>query len=754
MADVPTQFFRGLGASEKSPKSTSFSSWHELLKNPNESDHYCQEFATYEREVANNLGYFAISKTRFIKTNSQEYLITSTSPLALLIYWAFYCNTFIKAIFLAFLVADYFGPVVFLDKIAALDYILCVGIVLCGLSVWYLRYPLHEILSAVWKIENSIMKNLGCVKELKSKVERHHRATVWIHLGIVWIGCTCLGIQFYADPKYCAFTYSAFEMDTWWLKIIFCAHEFFFMMTPWNVNVATTSLCTIEGVSLANLINGMTESLNSLYKNEPENLQRLSGKMYLNPKKISPGTEYNIERLIFDYKQLILISDRFNEWVAYKVLAVHGCSYCQFISDVFVAIQVLKLPGTGFMDVWFYLEDCLAGVYMIYRAYSCMSLVSTASKKFLRALQEYLLFNNPHRRLHVVMAVCQHVSGTAVQFPILEFLDKIGVTLYLLMYGVVALSFTIWFSRYPLFEILAQNWMIGNSVFKSLGHPSKLKQRIDESHQSTVWIHLTISWIGCFCYLVQYYADPKYCSWTYAFIKEENWILFIIFGIHEFMVMFHAWNLMVSSNSLLTFQASFFTNIIEEMTKTVEKICVRKERTKYIRSGNQRVGKVLETKSVSFGTDYSIDNLIRDYKSLMLISNQLNQSLSYKTIFLHACGYCQFIADVFLAVQILRLPGTGVMDIWFFIEDSIASMFMIYRVYKFMSKVNPASQDFLNALDYYISFPNSERIRLRRIIKTLRNVSMKIGPCSVVPATVLSAMDLLSSYYIVVALWK
>ncbi|CAL8068454.1 unnamed protein product [Orchesella dallaii] len=154
---------------------------------------------------------------------------------------------------------------------------------------------------------------------------------------------------------------------------------------------------------------------------------------------------------------------------------------------------------------------------------------------------------------------------------------------------------------------------------------------------------------------------------------------------------------------------------------------------------------------------YSIDAIISDYKKLKLICDQQNQFLSYRTLFLHGCGYLQFIADVFLAVQVLRLDGTGIMDIWFFIEDSLSSMYMIYRVYNNMSKVSPASENFFSVLKRHLSYPNrsaSEQKRLIKVTRTLRMVKIRVGPCIVVPATVLGAMDALSSYYIVVALWK
>lgn len=72
----------------------------------------------------------------------------------------------------------------------------------------------------------------------------------------------------------------------------------------------------------------------------------------LHARKVAPSTEYCIDTILRDYRQLMLVCDRFNESVAYKTLFLHICGGSQFVSDVFAATHVLRLPGTGFMDVW------------------------------------------------------------------------------------------------------------------------------------------------------------------------------------------------------------------------------------------------------------------------------------------------------------------------------------------------------------------------------------------------------------------
>lgn len=63
-------------------------------------------------------------------------------------------------------------------------------------------------------------------------------------------------------------------------------------------------------------------------------------------------TDPLVNDMLFYYKQLMLVNSLYNSWVGYKMVFLHICGYCQFISDVFVAVQVLRLNGTGIQDIW------------------------------------------------------------------------------------------------------------------------------------------------------------------------------------------------------------------------------------------------------------------------------------------------------------------------------------------------------------------------------------------------------------------
>lgn len=104
------------------------------------------EFVQFQRTIANKLGHFAITLTSFNKDSFGNYSIKKTSTFLHIWFWGFVINNFIKAIFLCFLVIEYFGPIGLLDKIAALDYILCFTLGALGTLIWGYTYPLHGMM--------------------------------------------------------------------------------------------------------------------------------------------------------------------------------------------------------------------------------------------------------------------------------------------------------------------------------------------------------------------------------------------------------------------------------------------------------------------------------------------------------------------------------------------------------------------------------------------------------------------------------
>lgn len=78
----------------------------------------------------------------------------------------------------------------------------------------------------------------------------------------------------------------------------------------------------------------------------------------------------------------------------------------------------------------------------------------------------------------------------------------------------------------------------------------------------------------------------------------------------------------------------------------------------------------------------------------------------------------------------------------------------MYRAYKFMSRVPAQSENFLLSLSEHLKYCSSEkRKRLRKTIKTLKVVTLRVGPIVITPNSVISAMDTFGQHYVCVALW-
>ncbi len=108
------------------------------------------------------------------------------------------------------------------------------------------------------------------------------------------------------------------------------------MVYAWTLAASLHALCTFETVILANLFEEMTSTVNSLHK-------RLAND--------SEDQRYTLDKLIFNYKQITIATDRLNDWIAYNVLVFNFVSFFQLLSDVYVAIHILRAGG-NLEDIW------------------------------------------------------------------------------------------------------------------------------------------------------------------------------------------------------------------------------------------------------------------------------------------------------------------------------------------------------------------------------------------------------------------
>lgn len=79
--------------------------------------------------------------------------------------------------------------------------------------------------------------------------------------------------------------------------------------------------------------------------------------------------------------------------------------------------------------------------------------------------------------------------------------------------------------------------------------------------------------------------------------------------------------------------------------------------------------------------------------------------------------------------------------------------FMLLRVYHFMGMVSDSAEMFLASFNEYLTFQNPKRMYLRKVARTLKIVTLKVGPCEVWPESVLAVLDVMGNYYVCAALW-
>ncbi len=117
----------------------------------------------------------------------------------------------------------------------------------------------------------------------------------------------------------------------------------------------------------------------------------------LNPKTKVPGTDYDIMTLLHDYRKMTIGTNSFNSWCGRLMGGTMGSNYSQFVTDVFMMIQLLKEPDTDMLGVAFYAQDACVGMWMIFRMLIIISRLYPASQEFLHALKQYLTFDTPLR---------------------------------------------------------------------------------------------------------------------------------------------------------------------------------------------------------------------------------------------------------------------------------------------------------------------------------------------------------------------
>lgn len=205
------------------------------------------------------------------------------------------------------------------------------------------------------------------------------------------------------------------------------------------------------------------------------------------------------------------------------------------------------------------------------------------------------------------------------------------------------------------------------------------------------WIAL----VGSAAMLFQYLAAPKYCVFTYSAINIDTFFLYILFGAHELLFIFHGWQfyggiIYVSSN--LGAEIHLCLRFLREALVTSR---TTNRRVIYSASGctpNEisliNDAEIWDTDSLSRDRKASslpkinsspLNSIITEYRKLTIFSDQLNDYASYNFLVIHVLAYCQMISDVFVMIQLLRMPETDVVGIIFFAEDAFVSKYVNKR---------------------------------------------------------------------------
>jgi len=89
---------------------------------------------------------------------------------------------------------------------------------------------------------------------------------------------------------------------------------------------------------------------------------------------------------------------QFNAWAGKLMGGSMLCNCGQFVSDVFMMIQLLKEPDIDLLGVAFFVEDACAGMTLLVRMLILVSRVYPSSGGVSQGFNSYLQHENPYRK--------------------------------------------------------------------------------------------------------------------------------------------------------------------------------------------------------------------------------------------------------------------------------------------------------------------------------------------------------------------
>ncbi|CAL8124536.1 unnamed protein product [Orchesella dallaii] len=159
--------------------------------------------------------------------------------------------------------------------------------------------------------------------------------------------------------------------------------------------------------------------------------------------------------------------------------------------------------------------------------------------------------------------------------------------------------------------------------------------------------------------------------------------------------------------------------------------------------------------------------LLNVYQQIFFIGRELNKRLGMAIFFLHVIISLQQLSQTYCVFQLLR-SGATYTDLEFFFVDIFITLVRLAASFDALSVVDRASTNFRVAVKQYTqkhySFRNHDenqtsnssgmrRKFIERKARSLKNVSMNIGPCKCNSDLVLVGMSVYLDYYTTAALW-
>lgn len=325
----------------------------------------------------------------------------------------------------------------------------------------------------------------------------------------------------------------------------------------------------------------------------------------------------------------------------------------------------------------------------------------------------------------------------------LDFFTKIGIIIWLVTTTVALYSDYYYMSKYPCFEALSSFWNIQSEIFQmlSLERREEFRKRLQNGAVFRTIFHCIMSSIAMTGLGVQIVMDPKGIMFTGSLIEGEPFICTVLLGLLEEFFLYATWMQAVSVILVNVLAYRELTVVFQVLTDELTDL---RRRPVWKRDVGSSGG-------FSDYSRYTIDLLFLEYRKLEIISEQMRKIMSPVLLSTIIIYFGQISSDVFVGIRLMRLDAY--MDVGFFAADCCCGMLYWFVSLNSLSKVDGAFEEFHEAFKGYFIKEYGGRLLHRKRYKSLRNISVWIGPSAMTRVTVGTAMMELVNYYILAAMW-